>query len=181
MQYRRTRIQGISYFFTVVAYRRQNHFRSDLAVEILCEAMRTVQSGRPFDIEAQVILPDHLHTLWTLPEGDDDYPTRWRLIKESFTRWHVAEFGEGIRSKSRKTKGEQAVWQRRYWEHAIRNDADFQHHFDYIHFNPVKHNLAAAPKDWPHSTFRDWVAHGRYDIGWGSDRAEEIAAWRTRK
>ena len=181
MQYRRTRIQGISYFFTVIAFRRQEHFASNAAVEVLCDAIAQVQRRRPFEIDAQVVLPDHLHSLWTLPEGDDDYPARWRLIKEAFTRWHVSEYGEGNRSESRIAKGEQAVWQRRYWEHAIRSEQDFTHHFDYIHFNPVKHNLAAAPKDWPHSTFHDWVANGKYDIGWGGDRAAEIAAWRARE
>jgi putative transposase len=181
MQYRRVRIQGLSYFFTVIAYRRQTLLGDAAAVEALGNAILNVQSRRPFEVTAQVILPDHMHALWTLPEGDDDYPTRWRLIKEAFTRWHVAHHGEGLRSKSRIAKGEQAVWQRRYWEHTIRNDTDFDRHFDYIHFNPVKHKLVEAPRDWPHSTFQDWVAKGRYDVGWGSDRAEEIAAWRTRE
>lgn len=181
MQYRRLKIPGISYFFTAIAFRRQPIFRDEIAIEVLSDAILKVQSRRPFQIDAQVILPDHIHALWTLPEGDDDYSTRWRLIKEAFTRWHVAQHGEGQRSKSREGKGEQAVWQRRFWEHAIRDDDDFDHHFDYIHFNPVKHGYVAAPKDWPHSTFRDWVAKGRYDIGWGSDRAEEIAAWRMRE
>ena len=181
MYYRRTRIAGISCFFTVVAYRRQKHFENDAAIHALNKAIAQIQDRRPFDNVAQVILPDHLHALWTLPEGDDDYPTRWRLFKEAFTRWHVSEFGAGERSKSRKAKGEQTVWQRRYWEHAIRDENDFARHFDYIHINPVKHQLVAAPKDWPHSTFHDWVAAGRYDIGWGSDRREEIEAWRARK
>jgi putative transposase len=181
MQYRRVKIPGISYFFTAVAFRRQNHFADDLAVEALSDAISKVQSRRPFQIDAQVILPNHLHALWTLPECDDGYSIRWKLIKEGFTRWHVAHYGEGVRSQSRIDKDEQAVWQRRFWEHAIRNDADFNHHFDCIHFNPVKHGLVAAPKDWPHSTFHEWVAKGRYDTRWGSSRSDEIAEWRNRK
>ena len=155
MQYRRLKIPGISYFFTAVAFRRQSHFAGDIAVEALGDAIAKVQSRRPFQIDAQVILPDHLHALWTLPEGDDDYSMRWKLIKEGFTRWHVSYHGEGVRSDSRVAKGEQAVWQRRFWEHGIRDDADFNRHFDYIHFNPVKHGLVAAPKDWSHSTFQE--------------------------
>ena len=181
MDYRRIRIQGASYFFTAVAFRRQAFFSDPQSVEALYSAIDGVCARRPFEVVAQVVLPDHLHALWTLPDGDDDYSTRWRLIKEAFTRWHVSQFGEGARSASRVSKGEQAVWQRRYWEHTIRDPADFEHHMDYIHFNPVKHDLVAAPRDWPHSTFHDWVKRGRYDIGWGSDRVNEIKQWRARE
>jgi REP element-mobilizing transposase RayT len=107
------------------------------AVELFRQVMKKVRAERPFRLEAQVILPDHLHTLWTLPEGDADYPTRLRLIKSGFTRSILAHLPPMLRPSSRINKGEQAVWQRRYWEHAIRDERDFHAHLDYIHINPV--------------------------------------------
>jgi putative transposase len=140
-----------------------------------------VQAARPFTLEAEVILPDHVHLLCSLPEGDADYPTRLRLIKTSFTRSLLAGRGGTERTRGRLAKGEQAVWQRRYWEHTIRDERDFQAHLDYIHINPVKHGLVAAARDWPYSTFLAWVERGVYDPWWGSDEMPPLPEWAGRE
>ena len=110
----------------------------------------------PFHIDAFVLLPDHLHCLWTMPVDDHDFSTRWRLIKSAFTRQCEARYKEAP-SKNMLAKQEQAVWQRRFWEHAIRDDRDFKNHLEYIHYNPVKHGLATTPAEWPTSTFHKYV------------------------
>ena len=111
----------------------------------------------------------HVHAIWTLPEGDADFSKRWRLIKEAFTKPFVRKQQPLMRSDSRRAKREQAVWQRRFWEHAIRDEADYAAHVDYIRYNPVRHGLASAARDWPHSSFATWVERGVYDPCWGSD------------
>lgn len=168
MRYRRVFLPGASYFFTLIVHQRAPLFSDAIAIDLFTRAVRKVQSERPFTLEAQVILPDHVHLLWTLPEGDTDYPTRVRLIKAAFTRLLLRSRPPAERSHSRIAKGEQAVWQRRYWERTIRDERDFQANLHYIHINPVKHGLVSAARDWPHSTFRDWVARGAYDESWGS-------------
>jgi REP-associated tyrosine transposase len=168
MRYRRVFLPGASYFFTLIVHQRAPLFSDAFTIDLFTHTVRKVQTERPFTLEAQVILPDHVHVLWTLPEGDTDYPTRVRLIKAAFTRLILRSRPPAKRSHSRIAKGEQAVWQRRYWEHTIRDERDFQAHLDYIHINPVKHGLVSAARDWPHSTFRDWVARGAYDESWGS-------------
>jgi len=169
MRYRRSDVPGASYFFTVVTYGRQPLLARAEAVAIFESARRSVQQRRPFVLEAQVVLPDHLHALWTLPDNDSDYPTRWRLIKEAFTRGYAGSNRVQEPDPRRRARGERAVWQRRYWEHLIRDDRDFSAHVEYIHYNPVRHGLVKAPADWPHSTFLDWVARGNYERTWGSD------------
>ena len=181
MRYRRSTVEGASYFFTVVTDQRRPLFTDSRIVAMLKDAIQGVRARRPFVIEAQVVLTDHLHALWTLPDDDRDYPTRWRLIKEGFTRSYVSEFGETQRSDRRRARGEQAIWQRRYWEHLIRNDRDFTAHLDYIHLNPVKHGLVRAPRDWPHSTFMDWVARGTYELTWGSGDMPPLPEWAGRE
>ncbi|MEQ1717388.1 MAG: transposase [Hyphomicrobium sp.] len=168
LRYRRIRIEGASYFFTVVTHNRQPILKGDAAVTLFMSALRSIQCSHSFELEAYVILPDHLHMIWTLPGGDSDYPTRWRQIKSAFTR-SIATKDLAEVSPSRKSKLEQAIWQRRYWEHTIASDGDFAAHVEYIHFNPVKHKLAARPRDWPHSSFHDWVKRGQYDCNWGAD------------
>ena len=128
-------------------------------------------------IEAEVILPDHLHVLWTMPEGDADYATRIRLVKTEFTKSLVSGRAGVSANKSRANKNERDVWQRRYWEHMIRDDHDFQVRLDYIHFNPVKHALVDRAADWPHSTFQAWVAKGTYDSWWGSNDMPPLPDW----
>ncbi len=135
----------------------------------------------PVALEAEVILPDHIHLLCTLPEGDADYPTRLRLIKTAFTRSFLAGGDGAARARSRIARGEQTVWQRRYWEHTIRDERDFQAHLDYIHSNPVKHGLVAAARDWPYSTFLMWVERGVYDPRWGADEMPPLPEWAGRE
>jgi len=124
-----------------------------------------VQQRYPFTIEAAVVLPDHLHCLWTLPAGDDDFSTRWRQIKAGFSR--ALPRGEP-RSLSRQRQGERGVWQRRFWEHRVRDERDFEQHADYIHFNPVKHGLVERPVDWPYSSLHRWVRSGALPRDWGT-------------
>jgi putative transposase len=181
MRYRRVIVAGASYFLTVVTYRRRPLFAKPNAVELLQAAIQRIQEKRPFVVEEQVVLPDHVHALWRLPDGDFDYATRWRQIKEAFTRAYASHHRLPIRDAGRQARGEQTVWQRRYWEDLIRNDRDFSAHVEYIHFNAVRHGLVSAPCDWPHSTFPDWVARGFYDATWGSQQAPVLPAWAGRE
>jgi putative transposase len=122
----------------------------------------------PFRIEAMVLLPDHLHANWSLPRGDTNYPTRWAWIKKEFTKTWLAGGGrEHPTSASRRENRRRGVWQRRYWEHTVQDDLDFERHCDYIHYNPVKHGLVACPADWPYSSFHRFVKRGAYPPHWG--------------
>jgi len=167
MKYRRAREKGGTYFFTVVTHKRKAILTTPDNIALLREAHRCVMDNHPMTIAAVVILPDHLHCIWTLPEGNCDFSTRWRLIKSYFSRNCDGRF-ESTRSSSRMRKAEQAIWQRRFWEHQIKDDSDFRVHCDYIHYNPVKHGLVNAPKDWPYSTFNRYVNEGMYDSEWGT-------------
>jgi putative transposase len=158
---------GGTYFFTVVAFNRAPILTLPENVTKLRDAFRTVMKDHPFVIDAFVLLPDHLHCIWTLPEGDHDFSTRWRLIKSTFTR-NCDHDIKPFPGESRKRKNEQAVWQRRFWEHWIRDDTDMIGHVDYIHYNPVKHGLARSPRDWVYSTFRKYMERGIYPEDWGS-------------
>ena len=122
----------------------------------------------PFKIDAFVLLPEHLHCIWTLPEDDADFSNRWRLVKNYFSRRCQDKFHGNV-SVSRQRKGEKAIWQRRFWQHQIRNDRDFAQHVDYIHYNPVRHGLVKAPKDWQFSSFHRYVRDSVYPIDWGID------------
>ncbi|MEN8260368.1 MAG: transposase [Pseudomonadota bacterium] len=134
-------------------------------IDDLREAFRQTRRSHPFLIEAVVIMPDHLHCLWRLPVNDDDFPPRWRLIKARFSR--RIDSGEHI-SQSRRCKGERGVWQRRYWEHVMRDEQDYERHMDYIHFNPVKHGYVNFERDWPYSSFHRWVQRGVYPGDWAA-------------
>ena len=169
MRYRRAQTAGASYFFTVNLADR----KSDLLVRhisTLREVTRIVKHAHPFVIEAMIVLPEHLHAIWKLPEGDADYPMRWSLIKSSFSRG--LEKTESIRA-SRLNKRERGIWQRRYWEHQIRDECDFERHVDYIHYNPVKHGYVKRPIDWPFSTLHRYVQANVLPEHWGSDLAIE--------
>jgi putative transposase len=134
----------------------------------LREIIHDVRSIHPFSVEAFVLLPEHLHCIWRLPEGDSDYSLRWALIKKGFTR-KVKEWLEiPVSTASQRKRNEGAIWQRRFWEHMIRDGDDFVRHVEYIHYNPVKHGLVSAPKDWPHSTFSRYVEKGLYSADWGA-------------
>ncbi len=165
MQYRRAKTPGATYFFTVVTYQRQTIFDDAQMVDLLRQCFRGVKQKHPFVIEAMVVLREHLHCLWTLPDDDADFSMRWRLIKSEFSRRCRDDY-KGNRTVSRVRKGEQAVWQRRFWEHQIRDERDFANHVDYIHFNPVNHGLVAAPKNWQYSSFHRYVRDGCYPLDW---------------
>jgi putative transposase len=151
--YRRDFTPGGTYFFTVVTAERRPLLAEPMTVTLLRGAFRTVLTHHPFRIDAIVVLPDHLHTIWTLPEGDSDYSRRWNRIKSLFTAGCPAHL-RSVPSATRISRREQAVWQRRFWEHRSRDDADFNHHVSYIHWNPVKHGLVQTPGEWAYSSFR---------------------------
>jgi putative transposase len=138
-------------------------------VLLLRESFRHVMEKHPFTIDAFVLLPDYLHCLWTLSDGDRNFSKRWRLIKSYFSRKCDDKY-KHTTSVSRQKKKEQAVWQRRFWEHLIRDEDDFARHVEYIHYNPVKHGLANAPKDWEYSSFHRYVHDGVHDLEWGAAR-----------
>ncbi len=160
--YRRNRVEGGTYFFTVNLRDR----RSDLLIaEIgaLRDAVRSTRARHPFHIDAWVVLPDHMHCVWTLPPGDHAFPLRWRMIKAMFSR---AVGPVEDRPASLVRKREAGVWQRRYWEHTIRDERDYAAHVDYVHFNPVKHGLVVHAADWAFSSFGRCVALGVYPVDW---------------
>ena len=173
MHYRRVRTPGATYFFTVVTYKRRPLFGHPHNVALLREAFRTEMQCRPFVVDAIVVLPDHIHAVWTLPETDADFSMRWRQIKRRFTQT-CAPPARAVRPASRVHKGEQAVWQRRFWEHQIRDERDLQAHVEYIHYNPVKHGLVTRPAAWPYSSFHRYVRQGIYEPDWGA--SEDIVA-----
>jgi putative transposase len=161
VQYRRSRVAGGSFFFTVNLRNRSDDF---LVTHV--DALRTIVSDvreqSPFTIDAMVVLPDHWHAVWTLPVNDQAYASRIRLIKARFTK-HLLRQGVVIEQDNR---GEYKLWQRRFWEHTIRDDHDFETHVNYIHINPVKHGYVTRPVDWPHSTIHRFVATGIVTDNW---------------
>ncbi|QSA96182.1 transposase [Methylococcus sp. EFPC2] len=162
--YRRFYIPGSTWFYTVnLAERRDNNLLVE-RIDLLREAFRYVKRRRPFTMEAIIVMPDHLHCIWTLPPGDADYSTRWSLIKSRFSRALPA--GERV-SASRAKRRERGVWQRRFWAHLLISQDDFNAHFDYIHWNPVKHGYVQKVAEWPYSSFHRFVALGIYPINWG--------------
>ena len=164
-RYYRAKVEGSFYFFTVALADRS----SDLLVnhvDRLRQVYGRVEKWYPFETIAICVLPDHLHAVWSLPHGDADFPKRWSLIKSGFSRPLGAD---ARRTLSKITKREKGIWQRRYWEHAIRNDADLERHVDYIHFNPVKHGHVSRVCDWPYSSFHRYVAQGLLPLDWAGD------------
>lgn len=161
--YRRAFRQGATYFFTVNLADRDTGLLVE-HIALLRGALRYVHGRHPFAIDAMVVLPEHLHAVWTLPPGDADHSIRWRLAKAWFSR-HLPD-GER-RSQSRISKGERGIWQRRYWEHLIRDEDDLWRHVDYVHFNPVRHGYVTRAVDWPYSSFHRYVADGRLPSDWG--------------
>jgi putative transposase len=172
-QYLRAKIEGGMFFFTVTLADRS----SDLLlrhIEHLRKVYRTVERRYPFETIAICVLPDHLHTIWSLPSGDSNFPARWSQIKSGFSR---AVPDSKSRSASKVVKREKGIWQRRFWEHVIRNDIDLERHVDYIHFNPVKHGYVTRVRDWPHSSFHRYVARGDLPVDWGGDVREISGAF----
>jgi putative transposase len=172
-RYRRAKIDGGVFFFTVTLADRS----SDLLVREIDRLRRiylSVQERHPFETIAACVLPDHLHTVWSLPKGDTNFPLRWSLIKSGFFRGLA---GSALRTTSEIGRREKGIWQRRYWEHVIRNDADLERHVDYIHFNPVKHGYVSRVCDSPHSSFGRYVARGELPLDWGADVEEATGAY----
>jgi len=168
--YRRMYELGGMYFFTVVTHRRRDLFSNDKARECLRMSISQIRAQRPFEMVASVLLPDHLHCIWKLPDGDADFSTRWACIKKEFSKLWIAQCaGEIEVSNARKSHREVGVWQRRFWEHRIRNEDDMICHVNYIHYNPVKHGVVRCPHDWAHSSFHRWVKDGYYRADWLCD------------
>lgn len=175
--YRRVLIPGITYFFTVVTYKRQGiptHPKSRLMLrEVVCEVRRQY----PFKVYGWVLLPNHTHCIWVLPENDNNYSKRWGLIKARFSKkakdlFHHEEWMTDSKRKYR----EATIWQRRFWEHTIRNERDLQTHLDYLHYNPVKHGLVKNVRDWPYSTFHSFVKNGFYPADWCANDTDDVRA-----
>ena len=173
-RYRRAIIAGGTFFFTVVAYRRQPILCDEAIRVALREAVLSVRRAKPFTIDAWVLLPDHLHCVWTLPPDDDDFSGRWSLIKSAVSRAVGDQYRRSEWLNASKLKHRAAtIWQRRFWEHCIRDENDLQRHIDYLHFNPVKHGLVTSVADWPHSTFHRFVEKGKYQMNWAGS-ADEV-------
>ena len=164
-RYRRADIEGGAFFFTLALANRSSDLLIREIDRLRC-SYKVTQERLPFETIAICILPDHLHALWHLPDGDADFSSRWTLFKSDFSRGLPAAES---RSASKAAKREKGIWQRRYWEHTIRDDADFERHVDYIHYNPVKHRLVARVGDWPYSSFHRYVERGILPTDWGGD------------
>ncbi len=168
--YLRYRIPGGCYFFTVNLLERKSTLLVD-HIDLLRESVRACKQKRPFHIDAWVVLPEHMHCIWTLPVGDDDFSNRWKIIK--------VHFSKGLPklerlSKVRIKRGERGIWQRRFWEHAVRDDSDYENHMNYVHFNPVKHRYVDKVIDWPFSSFHHHVKKGTYSKDWASYKKNDI-------
>jgi len=171
--YRRYFVEGGTYFFTVVTAGRKPLLNDPQARYLLGRAMRQERDTRPFETVAIVLLPDHLHAIWTLPPGDKDYSARWQAIKATFTvEWLRIGGPESAVSPSYQAQRRRGVWQARFIEHTIRNEDDLYAHADYLHYNPVKHDLVDCPKDWPYSSFHRFVQLRHYELDWGCSRRE---------
>ena len=176
VRYRRNFVPGGKYFFTVTLADRTSSALVD-HVGALRMAFRIARQERPFTVEAIAILPEHLHAIWTLPSDDADFSGRWRRIKANFTHRLVAA---GV-PVNRHRKGEYALWQRRFWEHTIRNEIDFERHADYVHYNPVKHGLVSRVCDWPYSSFHVYVKRGLLPVDWAGDAEEATTDFGERR
>ena len=164
--------KGGTYFFTVVTHQRAPIFSDANSVSLLKECIGEVSAIHPFMVDAFVILPDHIHTIWGLPEDDYDYSVRWKKIKAMFSKKYGRYRSDLAYSLSK--KGERGIWQRRFWEHLIRDQEDYDRHLDYIHYNPVKHNFAISATDWEASSFVEFVNKGAYQIDWGQNVSKEL-------
>ena len=165
--YRRNRVPGGTYFFTVNLLERRERLLVE-HIDALRDAVRQVRAQRSFHIDAWVVLPDHMHCVWTLLPGDVDYSSRWKAIKIAFAK--TLPRIERL-SAVRERKGERGIWQRRFWEHTIRDESDYMAHVDYVHINPLKHGLVEHVSDWPYSSFHRFVKEGIYPHDWAVDGA----------
>ena len=167
--YRRAFVPGGCWFFTVNLLERRQTLLVD-HIATLREAVAKTRQSQPYTIDAFVVLPDHLHAIWTLPPGDADFSTRWRLIKSRFAR--ALPKHERL-SAVRVARNERGIWQRRFWEHLIRDEADYARHVEYYYINPVKHGLVTKVRDWPHSSFHRDVERGIFPLDWAGDVAAD--------
>jgi putative transposase len=175
-RFHRYRVEGATYFFTVVVEGRRHIFAEPAARKCLGDLLRECHTRWPFTTDALVLLPDHLHALWTLPADDADYSRRWGWVKKEFTKWWLSNGGTEVAvSAARSNAGYRGVLQPRFWEHTIRDETDFENHADYIHYNPVKHGHVSRPIDWPWSSFERWVTAGVYPTDWGA--SEPTLPW----
>jgi putative transposase len=166
--YRRVKIKGGTYFFTLVTYQRQRLFSLPHIRLMFLDAVDYVKKYHPFQLIAYCILPDHVHLICQIPEDDDNYSIRISLIKRRFSKQYISHYGsQPQKNVSYEKRQETGIWQRRFWEHSIRDDEDLNRHFDYVHFNPVKHGLVEKVCDWEHSSFHEFVENGHYGLSWG--------------
>lgn len=176
-RYRRAR-DGQTYFFTLVSFRRRPILCYSPIRNALRSALIEVRQRRPFEIGAWVLMPDHMHCIWTLPSGDTDYSTRWALIKRLVSRSCAHELDDRWRPSSSRIKHRDSIiWQRRFHEHMVRDEWDFERHADYIHFNPVRHGHADSAAAWPFSTFHRYVREGIYPANWGGTTHAARVEW----
>lgn len=175
--YRRVNIGGGTYFFTVNTLNCQTFLLDDDVRAALREGIALVRQSYHFAVNAWVLLPDHLHCIWTLPSDDRDFSTRWRVIKRTVTQRCGARLNRpDLMTVWRKRRKQSSLWQHRYWEHLIRDENDYRRHVDYIHWNPVKHGYVKRAGDWPYSTFHRHVANGIYPVDWGIDASIPVEA-----
>ncbi len=160
--YRRARTAGGTYFFTLVTHNRKPIFKHPDYRDALRHIVAEVRYEHPFAIDAWVLLPDHMHAIWTIHADSDDYSKRWGLIKARFTKY-IRQTDNSLVSRTI------SIWQKRFWEHEIRDEKDLNNHIDYLHYNPLKHGYASRVRDWPYSSFHKYVERGYYAIDWGDD------------
>ena len=174
-EYRRAKREGGTYFFTVNTYHRQPILTDVLIRQALREGIDKARQTLPFKIAAWVLLPDHLHCIWTLPPEDANFSARWAVVKRCVSKCCAAQrIGAwDAPYTSRRIRKESGIWQRRFWEHMIRDEDDFKRHVDYIHWNPVKHGHVRKVSDWPYSTFHRFVKNGSYPPDWGGNDPED--------
>ncbi len=176
--WRRAHVPGGSFFFTVVTDRRARFLTAIPARPMLGSIIRRCRMKWPFTINAFVLLPDHLHAIWSLPPGDEAYSTRWAWIKKEFTKnWLALGGREQRQTPGRKRDGRRGVWQPKFWEHTLETADDFERHFDYVHYNPVKHGYVKCPREWPWSSFHRWVEHGVSPDHWACWEKYESAGF----
>ena len=167
--YHRDRTEGGTWFFTVVAFERRPIFCRERFRNSLNQSILKTRENHPFKINAWVLLPDHLHCVWTLPENDANFSIRWKLIKQYVSRDCQSTFRMQTEiSAIKKMRRESSIWQRRFWEHRIQGEKDFENHLNYLHFNPVKHGLCQSPSQWPFSSFHKYQSRGVYSKDWAA-------------
>ncbi len=173
--YRRSKLSGGTFFFTVVTNRRRRILTNPDSRQILRNIIDRTRKTHPFDVDAWVLLPEHMHCIWKLPESDNNFSMCWSLIKSGFSKmakalYHKPEWMTDSKQKHR----ESTIWQRRFWEHQIYDEDDYRAHMDYIHYNPEKHGLVKRVKDWPYSTFHRYINKGIYSENWGGGMASNF-------